>query len=233
MTSTHRPLAVVLCLILLCATWPIASTVASDEQRAAQEEQTVQSIIASHRPLGCVRQGAEVTLKGQSFGSEAGSHTLVIRGPGDHAVACTIAGWSEDELTVVAPEDPRLEPGEVYVWELHDANGKRVSNSLPFEFCLQSQPRITSALPSDCVDPGATFTLFGSGFGASQRHRQLVLKMGAESLALEIKSWSDEQITAVMAEDPRLMPGSRFNIGLQNFVGDWLHDPSRMVQICE
>jgi hypothetical protein len=157
----------------------------------------------------------------------------VLRGPGEVEITPEVTRWTNEQIAIAVPTDARFEPGEVYALQIRDDTGATVSNRVPVDLCLRTRLRISSVLPGACVEEGKVFSLFGSGFGPEQRHRQLVAVVGERQMPLDIKEWTEEKVTAVFPEDARVLRGSSYVVGFQNAAGDWLADPSMKITVCD
>ena len=199
----------------------------------APTREVPEAIIGGLRPIGCVRQGSELIILGMRLGDEQAGRQVVVTGLDNLHLVAEVTSWSPNQVKVTMPKDTLLEPGERYVLQIEDGNQKKVSNGMPFDLCLPIRPHIESILPNDCVAEGAPFSVFGSGFGDEQRHRQLIMIADGTPVPLAIESWSDTRIVTKMLQDVQLLPGASYNIGIQNGSGAWLEDPKTRVTLCE
>ena len=51
-------------------------------------------------------------------------------------------------------------------------------------------------------------------------------------MLLQVTSWSNMGISAVVPDDPRISYGQRYDIGLQNQARHWIGNISRTISIC-
>ncbi len=87
----------------------------------------------------------------------------------------------------------------------------------------QSGPVITGLQPP-CLRPGARITVMGRGFGQAGADRRLVVT-GQATFALEVSSWNDASITAVVPPNARFEPQLKYTIGIQDRTSRLITNP--------
>jgi hypothetical protein len=86
--------------------------------------------------------------------------------------------------------------------------------------------------PKPCVDKGGRVTIFGSHFGRLAGGRVVELGGHGIGVLLQIRSWSDTRITAIVPNNPLIEYGQWYYIGLQDQDRHWLSNISRTINIC-
>ncbi len=86
--------------------------------------------------------------------------------------------------------------------------------------------------PQPCVERGSQVTVYGSGFGRQPDGRVLELGGHGIGVLLQVISWSDTRITALVPDENRIERGQWYYIGLQNQDRHWISNISRTVNIC-
>jgi hypothetical protein len=71
----------------------------------------------------CIRKAAELTIRGNNFGSQAGKG-VALGGHGIH-VNLTVLSWSDGAVRVRVPDDPRIAEGRSYYTGIQTADGGR------------------------------------------------------------------------------------------------------------
>ncbi|MEJ2593335.1 MAG: S8 family serine peptidase [Candidatus Thiodiazotropha sp.] len=94
-------------------------------------------------------------------------------------------------------------------------------------------PAITGFNPIGCYVKGARFNILGRGFGGVQGTRTAALRGKGLSLALIIDGWSDSRIRARIPDDPRLVAGQWYSVGIAADQGQWLSKLDHNLQLCE
>jgi hypothetical protein len=92
-------------------------------------------------------------------------------------------------------------------------------------------PVIVTVTPA-CVRPGATFTVTGRGFGVAGTNRRLVFTGQVSDVVLQVRAWNDTQIVATGPSDPRLRPGMRVVVAIQDESRRAISNTNVMVGIC-
>lgn len=119
--------------------------------------------------------GTSVTITGSNFGASQGSSTLTFNG-----VAATATSWKTGSITVPVPTNATTGPVIVTV------NGV-ASNSVSF-----TVTPVISSLSSTSGRTGASITISGSGFGATQGSNSVSFN----GTAATVTNWSAGSISA-------------------------------------
>lgn len=96
---------------------------------------------------------------------------------------------------------------------------------------MTQKPNIDKLQPPGCVNRNGIVTIQGTAFGAMQGANRVALTAGGP-LVLPINNWSDTTITAKVVDDPRLIDGNNYPIGIQNKVGSWISNTDKQIKIC-
>lgn len=129
--------------------------------------------------------GTRVTVTGQGFGSTAGRYVLIFGGN-----TVTADSWSDTSVTFTVP----LTAPSGYVG-FTDSQRAATSNGI---WLLVVKPAVISAVTPASVSSGATITVTGTDFGATQSSSSV--RFNGANLA--VLSWSDTQIVAVAPAGP-------------------------------
>jgi hypothetical protein len=131
--------------------------------------------------------GTPLTIRGYGFGATG----QVIFDPGGSA---SFSSWSDTEIVCTVPTPATFGPATIMVGTL--VPGTPPSNEFPF--VIEGPIWITGLSPSHAA-PGATITVNGRGFGATQGTSYLTFKYTALGAPGTIVSWSDTQIRFTVA----------------------------------
>lgn len=96
-----------------------------------------------------------------------------------------------------------------------------------------SAPAITGFNPIGCYEKGAKFNILGKDFGAAQGERGVALRGKGVWLGMLIDGWSDSRIRARIPDDPRIVAGQWYSVGITTDHGQWLSKLDHNIQICE
>lgn len=140
--------------------------------------------------------GTQVTILGQFFGASQGVSTVSFNGQG-----AQIISWSNTQLVCLVPDPSNFQPGAVSV--VVTVDGQRQSNAVTFTV---SVPQITSINPTT-DNVGATITIMGSGFGASQSLSNGSVTIGGS--AASVVSWSE---AAIQVKVPQVSDAAAYNV---------------------
>jgi hypothetical protein len=94
------------------------------------------------------------------------------------------------------------------------------------------QPVVRKLSPTPCVDRGGTAYIYGYNFGPRQGSRIVELGGHGIGIILDVRSWSNNLITAVVPDDARIQSGQWYYIGLQDENRHWISNISRTINIC-
>jgi hypothetical protein len=85
------------------------------------------AVVTGLSSAGCVDRGGMVTLYGEGFGGDRRGRLVELGGHGIGLIV-EITHWSSREITVVVPDDRRLETGQSYYLGIQDADRNWLSN---------------------------------------------------------------------------------------------------------
>jgi hypothetical protein len=94
------------------------------------------------------------------------------------------------------------------------------------------EPVVRKLGPTPCVDRGGIAYVYGYNFGPRQGSRVVELGGHGIGILLQVRSWSNNLITAVVPNDARIQRGQWYYIGLQDENRLWLSNISRTINIC-
>ncbi len=97
---------------------------------------------------------------------------------------------------------------------------------------ITSAPVISGLNPTGCYQRGATFSILGRGFGAAPAGRTPALLGSGFVLRLIVNSWSDTRIQVRLPDDPRILSGQRYDLGILSAEGRWLSRLESGLEIC-
>ncbi len=92
-------------------------------------------------------------------------------------------------------------------------------------------PRITGVGVVRCVEPGDRIVVRGSNFGRAGG-KSLIMRDSAHRVDLPITYWNDNSIGATVPRSPQLVPGSWYELGIEDRSGNWTSAQRRPLQIC-
>ena len=94
------------------------------------------------------------------------------------------------------------------------------------------EPVVRKLGPTPCVDRGGTAYVYGYNFRPRQGSRVVELGGHGIGILLQVRSWSNNLITAVVPNNRRIQRGQWYYIGLQDENRLWLSNISRTINIC-
>ncbi|WP_420348444.1 S8 family serine peptidase [Pelagibius sp.] len=92
-------------------------------------------------------------------------------------------------------------------------------------------PRITGIGVVRCVEPGDRIAVRGSNFGRAGG-KSLIMRDSAHRVELPITRWTDRSILATVPRSQQLVPGSWYELGIEDRSGNWTSAQRRPLQIC-
>jgi hypothetical protein len=110
--------------------------------------------------------------------------------------------------------------------------GLNVDGLIALKYQAVTHAVVNRLEPRPCVDRGGFVTIFGSHFGRRPEGRVVELGGHGIGVLLQIRSWSDSKITAIVPDDPRIQYGQWYYIGLQDQNRNWISNISRTINIC-
>lgn len=93
-------------------------------------------------------------------------------------------------------------------------------------------PVIKALAVDGCVEPGASLVIHGARF-APRGKRQAVLFGDGAHVDLKIREWADGKLVTVIPDDPALVPGRRYRVGIEAAPhGPWQSNLDRSLVLC-
>lgn len=93
---------------------------------AGNDGNTYAARITGFDTTTCVDRGGTVVVRG-AFGARQGTRRLYLGGFGI-GVRLAVVQWSDQRLRAVIPDDPRIQPGQLYYIGVQDDQGRWISN---------------------------------------------------------------------------------------------------------
>jgi hypothetical protein len=132
---------------------------------------------------------------------------------------------AQDSAVAAGGEDAASPPPEYVV--SRQPIPSTITPSTPFG--VPEPVAITGVAPAPCVRRSAVVTLTGRRFGVTQGDREVRLN-DSSAVALSVRSWSDDRITAVLPASVK--PGGSYGLGLKSSEGTWISNVDQRVTVC-
>ena len=87
-------------------------------------------IITGYQPAGCTSKGARLTIQGMNLGVDQTQKKIVLTGQGQRVEAVPVS-WTDTQVTVMMPDDPRVTAGRSYQFGVQDWSGNWLGNLGP------------------------------------------------------------------------------------------------------
>ena len=107
-------------------------------------------VINGLNPSGCYDKGTVFNLLGKDFGTAQANRDAALRGPGLF-VSLPVVAWGDTRIRLRLPDDPQLQPGQLYSVGILSVNGQWLSK-------LDNSLQICAAVPPPAAQPPAPET---------------------------------------------------------------------------